>query len=158
GVYVREDPDGPLVFRALPTPTHAEVADVARRTARRIERILEAHGRWLDPEMAGAEPHPLELDEPGLAACYRAAALGLGVAGERAGKPTLRLILSPEQLASAEHDAVDEPVAEVRGINVHARHVVDGRDRRRSSGCASTSRVRPSRAAASSTAPMAASS
>src|SRR5690606_36975722 len=74
GVYVREDPDGPLVFRALPTPTHAEVADVARRTARRIERILEAHGRWLDPEMAGAEPHPLELDEPGLAACYRAAA------------------------------------------------------------------------------------
>jgi hypothetical protein len=76
--------------------------------------------------MAGAEPRPLELDEPDLAACYRAAALGLGIAGLRRGRPTC-LIVSPEEAAGAEHGARDQPVAEVRGINVYARHVVDGR-------------------------------
>ncbi len=62
GVYIRRSSDGPLVFCTLPTPTHAEVADIARRTADRIENAmsrqakshrhsLQAHGRSLDPEM-----------------------------------------------------------------------------------------------------------
>jgi hypothetical protein len=41
GVYVRGD-DGELVFHALPPPTAAEVAGVARRTAERARRMLEA--------------------------------------------------------------------------------------------------------------------
>ena len=36
GVYIREKKDGPLVFLPLPTPTREEVAEVARRTAKRI--------------------------------------------------------------------------------------------------------------------------
>lgn len=128
GVYVRKDPNGPLVFHPLPTPTRAEVADVARRTAERIERILRAHGRSLDPEMQDDEPHPLCLEQPGLAACYAAAAQGVSVTGARAGQPTLRLVVSDHEPCDGRDD--DEPVAQVRGINVHAKQLVDGRDRR----------------------------
>jgi hypothetical protein len=49
------------------------VFEVARRTAERIEKLLRASGRSLEPH--GDEPEPaLCLDEPGLAACYAAAA------------------------------------------------------------------------------------
>jgi hypothetical protein len=129
-VYIREREDGPLVFLPLPTPTHAEVADVARGTAERIECILRAHGRSLDPEMQDDEPPALCLDEPGLAACYAAAAQGIALTGERAGQSALRLVGSqtPRADTPAARDNND-PVAEVRGINVHARRVVGGRDR-----------------------------
>ena len=45
GVYVREREDGPLVFLPLPTPTSAEVADVARRTAERIEAAMSRQAK-----------------------------------------------------------------------------------------------------------------
>jgi hypothetical protein len=69
-----------------------------------------------------------EPDEPTLAAYYAAAAQGISVAGERAGKPTLRLVVSDGPTPTRTEDD-DEPVAEVRGINVHAKQRVDGRDR-----------------------------
>jgi hypothetical protein len=124
GVYVRQDEAGPLVFHPRPTPTGAEVADVARRTAK---RILVAHGRSLDPVHDDQE-HPLCLEQPGLAACYAAAAQGVSVTGDRAGQPTLRLVLSPHE--PRDHHAEDEPVAEVGGVNMHAKQRVDGHDRR----------------------------
>ncbi|GMV13973.1 MAG: hypothetical protein AMXMBFR56_21970 [Polyangiaceae bacterium] len=98
GVYVHEgdDPQAPLEFRVLDTPTHADIAEVAARTAARVEKILRAHGRSLDPELGDDMPPELALDEPGLAACYAAAAQGVSVSGEHAGKPPLRLITSPE--------------------------------------------------------------
>jgi hypothetical protein len=40
GVYVRDKDSGRLVFHALGTPSRAEVAEVAARTAARIEKIL----------------------------------------------------------------------------------------------------------------------
>ncbi|MBK7583062.1 MAG: transposase [Myxococcales bacterium] len=134
GVYVHADgdPRAPLEFRELDAPTHADVAQVAARTAARIESILKAHGRSLDPELGEQELPELCFDEPGLAACYAAAAQGIGVSGERAGKPLLRLVVPaelPERSRAA--DATDAPIAEVRGINLHAAQVIDGRDRRR---------------------------
>ncbi|MBK8998729.1 MAG: transposase [Myxococcales bacterium] len=106
--------------------------EVASRTAARIEKVLRAHGRSLDPELGDDTPPELALDEPGLAACYAAAAQGVSVSGDRAGKPPLRLIASPDpQPRPRAADATDEPIAEVRGINIHAAQVVDGRDRRR---------------------------
>jgi len=57
GVYVREGPDGALVFHPLPAPTRADVTEVARRTAARVERILRARGRSLDPQMQTDDPH-----------------------------------------------------------------------------------------------------
>jgi hypothetical protein len=105
---------------------------VARRTASRIEKALRAIGCTLDPEDGDAASPELTLDEPGLAACYAAAAQGISVSGDGAGLPTLRLVLSPEPSPRGTDTGplADDPVAEVRGINVHARQVVDGRDRR----------------------------
>ena len=77
--------------------------------------------------MADAEPPELCDEEPGLAACY-AAARGVSVSGDREGLPPLRLVVSVD--AKPPTDDPDDPVAEVRGVNVHARQVVDGRDRR----------------------------
>ncbi|HEX7625099.1 MAG TPA: transposase, partial [Anaeromyxobacteraceae bacterium] len=130
GVYVRDKEDGRLVFHPLGPPTRADVAKVAARTAARIEKLLRAHGRSLDPEMHDADPPGLCLDDPGLAACYAAAARGVSVSGERAGQTPLRLVVSPSREAAASSDDDDDdPVAELRGINLHARQCVDGRDR-----------------------------
>jgi hypothetical protein len=88
GVCVRDTESGALVFEQLGTPSHAEVLDVARRTAERVDRLLTKSGRSLERE--GDEPRPeLVLDEPGLASCYAAAAQGISVSGERAGLPEL---------------------------------------------------------------------
>jgi len=90
GVTVRDATSDALVFHTLPTPTHAEVADIARRTAERIEKVLRAHGRSLDPVMQDGqddEPPKLCSDEPGLAACYAAAARRVAASGDRAGLP-----------------------------------------------------------------------
>ena len=133
GVYVRQDPSDPhsaLVFRALPTPTREQVAQVARRTADRVERLVEAQGRSLDPEQSAGEPVELQLEHPALAACYDAAALGIAVSGDRAGQPTLRLI-SSDRTDPGPDESADEPVAEVSGFSLYARQVVDGHDRRR---------------------------
>jgi hypothetical protein len=62
---VRPQSAGELVFESLDTPTCAETADIAARTAERIALIFDKHGRSLDPEMTDSEPHALQLDEPG---------------------------------------------------------------------------------------------
>jgi hypothetical protein len=105
-----------------------EVTEVAGRTAVRVERILRAHGRSLERNGQIEECDRLTADEPTLAVYYAAASQGISVAGERAGKPTLRLLIS-EGPTAKRRVGNDEPVAEVRGINVHAKQRVDGRDR-----------------------------
>ena len=42
----------------------------------------------------------------------------------------LRLVVSPQPTAAATGNDNADPVAEVRGINLHARQRVDGHDRR----------------------------
>jgi len=128
GVYVRDGPEGRLAFHPLPAPTRADVTEVARRTAARVERILGLHGRSLERHGQVEECDRLTADEPTLAVDYAAAAQGISVAGDRAGKPTLRLVVSDGPTSTRIADD-DEPVAEVRGINVHAKQRVDGRDR-----------------------------
>jgi hypothetical protein len=124
---MRDAVSGKLMFEALGSPGQADVLDVARRTAERIDKVLQKTGWSLEPE-ADEPPPQLLLDEPGLAACYAAAALGIGVSGERAGLPALRLVFgqpAPERPESGS----DEPVAEHRGVNVHPKQWLDGRDR-----------------------------
>lgn len=129
GVYVRDAESGALKFEELGTPSHADVLDIARRTAERVDTLLRKRGRSLEPE--GDEPvAELLLDEPGLAACYSAAAQGLSVSAERAGKPQLRLVFGTGTAPERAELEPDEPVADHRGINVHAKQSVDGRDRR----------------------------
>lgn len=63
---------------------------------------------------------------------HGAATQGISVAGERAGKPLLRLLLPQEPPARPRaSDIAGQPIAEVRGVNIHAAQLVDGRDRHR---------------------------
>jgi hypothetical protein len=52
GRRVRARGLGQAVCRALGSRIAAELADMVRRTAERVEHILLAHGRSLDPELA----------------------------------------------------------------------------------------------------------
>jgi hypothetical protein len=108
------------VFLELPPPTRHDVAEVAARTAHAVERVLAKHGRELD------DMQPVELEQPALASCLSASAHGFDLTGERAGKPTLRLVCTPPAPKTYPKPL---PVAEVRGFNVHAVTTVNGADR-----------------------------
>ncbi len=124
GVYVCEEPSALLVFHPLPAPTVDEVADVAKRTALRVKKILERHGRSLDGT-GDLDTHDAQPSEQlALSACYGAAAAGLGLDGKRAGQPLLRVV-DPGRARDA------EPFAEVMGFNVHAEVAIPAHDRAR---------------------------
>jgi len=135
GVYT-EDASGVLTFHALPTPTAAEVSEIAERTAKRLHKAFQKQGRaspWdeaADPADA-ALTDSLQDAQPGLFACYQAAAAGIAVSGERAGRPLLRLMLSPGAMTSksSSSEEPEQPVATALGVNLYAKQVVDGRDR-----------------------------
>ncbi len=123
GVYVR-GVDGELGFHPLPEPTQADVARVAARTARRIERVLASLGR--DADTAADADDELVLEHPALAGCYRAATGGRQLFSDP-GARTVRLLgPAPEHRRTTSLPLV----AEVGGVNVHAARVVDGRDRK----------------------------
>ena len=124
GVYVREEPSAPLVFHPLLAPTVDEVADVAKRTALRVQKILERHGRSLDGTGDLDANDAQAQEQLALSACYGAAAAGLGLDGQRAGQPLLRVV-DPSRARDA------EPFADVMGFNVHAEVAVPAYDRAR---------------------------
>jgi hypothetical protein len=113
GVYVRNS-QGDFEFVGLPKPTSAQIADVAKRTADRVEKLLRDRGLLPENEADSASQEPSE--QPGLFACYELASQSLSRSN---GGPSLRAV--PD---------LNEPVAEVRGINIHAKQLVDGRDRK----------------------------
>ena len=104
-------------------------SDVALRTAQRLDKLLRAQGHSLLPDdCTDPEPLALQLGHPALAACYDAASRGLTVSGDRTGQPSLRLVQSEGTPPAASPQ--DVPAAEVFGVNLYAKQVVDGRDRR----------------------------
>jgi hypothetical protein len=128
-VYVRKAGSAELHFESLPAPSLEEVQDVSRRTAERVETLLERTGRFSDVERAADEAlDPLSADQPVLASCYQAAAAGRELLGPRAGQPTLRLV---ERGQSAARSGSAGLCGEVRGVNVHAGSAIDSRDRKR---------------------------
>jgi hypothetical protein len=129
GVYVRDAESGAPVFHELPPPTRDDVERVAARTADRVEKALSKRGRSLDGRADDGEAEdPLAGEHPALASCYAASAQGVALSAERAGQPLLRLVASSSPDRARDPDPHD-PVAEVRGINVHARQRVHGHDR-----------------------------
>ena len=123
GVYVRDE-HGELTFHALSTPTAEEVAQVAAWTHAGIVRALERHGRSL--EGMDEAPDAIAHEQPVLASCYGASAGDMQLLGASPGQKTAKLV-HPVRLVSSQ----TEPLAEVGGVNVHAKVVIDGRDRRR---------------------------
>jgi len=111
GVYVRNK-DGALEFLELDEPTAEEVANVTRRTTKRVAAILERHGRSVEAILGYGSTYggddddtdPLQEQQLALASCYGATARRMSLFGARAGQPTLRLVCMGE----ARHT---EPVA-----------------------------------------------
>jgi hypothetical protein len=78
---------GPLGFHALAPPTTEDVTEVVLRTAKRLQKVLAPHGRLLDDGTVDPSPRTEQL---ALSALVGVAVSGLGLAGERAGKPAPR--------------------------------------------------------------------
>lgn len=123
GVYVR-DAQGQLVFRALPEPSADEVAQVAEWTHAALLRVLEGHGRSLEGDESGTDV--LRDEGPALASCYAASAADVQLLGSAPGQRTSKLVRPLRIVPSP-----TEPLAEVGGVNVHAKVAFDGRDRQR---------------------------
>ena len=124
GVWVQGG-HGALEFHVLPQPSPAELAQLAERTAARLKRIFEAHGRSFEQPCDDGEP--LALEHPALASCYQAATGGRQLLGDQPGAPVQRFMAA--QPASGQATAPSPLLAQACGINVHAERVVDGRDR-----------------------------
>jgi hypothetical protein len=94
------------VLSSASTPSSVEVRDIARRTALRLHRAFQKQGRpspWEEHAFIdSAESDPFSLKEPGLFACYQAAASGVAVSGEQAGQRLLRLLIHDQILWSAQ--------------------------------------------------------
>lgn len=123
GVYVR-DAQGALVFHTLPAPSGEDVAQVAAWTHAALLGVLARHGRSLDG--VGEESDALAQEQPVLASCYAASAGDVQLLGAAPGQKTSKLV-RPVRLVPSPSEAL----AEVGGVNVHAKVVVDGRDRKR---------------------------
>lgn len=135
GVMFVRGADGHLVFHSLAEPSAEQVAEVARRTAKRVGRILQRHGRSLEGMFGSKAESEGESDcdddsdtfadsQQALACCYGAATQGVTMFGERAGAPTQRMVRAQLRRPS-------EPAAKVAGFDVHAKVAFDGRDRER---------------------------
>lgn len=96
---------------------------MAAETHARI-RVLARRGRSLD----GVDDAPDELAsaEPVLASCYAASTADVQLLGAAPGQKTAKLVQPVRRVPSP-----SEPLAEVGGVNVHAKVAFDGRDRRR---------------------------
>jgi len=134
GVYVR-DAQGALGFHELPTPSSAEVREIARRTARRLHAAFLKQGRkspWDDEAASGAsgDTEPFGLEQPGLFACYQAAAQGIAVSGERTRQPALPVAFgASSEPTKTKSKTEEQPVAEALGVSVYAKQRVHGHDR-----------------------------
>jgi len=120
GVWVR-DADGELRFRDLPPPSAEDVAEVASRSYEKLVRVLARHGRGL--EGVDDAPDTLADEQPVLASCYGASAADVSLLGEDAGQRAAKLT-GPVRVALEPTGAV----AEVGGVNVHAKVRVEGWD------------------------------
>jgi hypothetical protein len=95
-----------------------------RGLARALSRRLHALTRRLDGTGERDAHDAQGVDPLALSACFGAAASGLGVDGDRAGQPLLRIVV-PSLAREA------QPFAEVMGVNVHAQVAIPARDRAR---------------------------
>jgi len=143
GVYV-EDEQGELRFCELPSPSSAEVANIARRTARCLHQAIKKKGRpspWDDEHAWGdsGESDLLSVEQPGLFVCHQAAVSGVAVWDERARQPVLRLVAGGQLGAEcpSESQLPAEPVAEALGSGV-ARDGVNAGEKP-NSGCGTAS-------------------
>ena len=122
GVFVRDEPDGPLTFHELPPPSDDEVTAVAWETCRRTRDILIRAGRWVDDENRANED-PLAEREPALASLYQASVRGVLSLGPRRGQRVVQFY--GEAARDLDDDSGIRRVG--YGFNLHAsQHIAAG--------------------------------
>ena len=119
GVFVPDADGTSVTFRALPAPTHAEIASVAWSTCQRVVEHLRREGRFTDAEDTDA----LAVDEPGLAQCYTGSIQGVLTLGPKAGTRVVRLF------GQAADESPTKPKA-AHGFDVHAGTRVSADDKK----------------------------
>ena len=122
GVFVR-DGDGTLRFRQASPPTDEDVHRVVARVRRRLERLGVT-----GTASAAEDPDPLADESAALAALSRAAILGRGALGPRAGRRPVRIGADPDAPWVERHVPLH---AHEAGFDLHAAVHVAAGDRER---------------------------
>jgi hypothetical protein len=117
GVYA-EDEDGIIRFHRVGPPSDAEVARVAGRIARRVEKLMLRRG--IEPDAEGNI-------QPFLAKLYSAAAAGRALSGKRAGQQAVRV--GDLENMHDHKDASSPRCANVNGVGLHANTSIPAHDR-----------------------------
>ena len=124
GAYA-EDDKGRIIFHPVPPPSDKEVARVAERIARRIEKLMIRRG--LAPQGDSLEGDAFGNAQPLLAELYGASISGRIAAGPRAGRQVARVGNDPDL---EETEVVASPrCASVSGVNLHANVCIPAHDR-----------------------------
>jgi hypothetical protein len=126
GAYMWTDPDEKPVFRAVPEPVHAEVAQVAWNTCQQTLALLRRRGKYFDADPVDCDD--LAHQEPLLADCYAASVQGTTTIGDRAGQRLLRL---RQVVVDGRQERRQEVNGPAHGFNVHAGVRVPAHDRGR---------------------------
>ena len=121
GVFIQTSSESTPVFRALPAPTDAEVAQVAWETCQRTLAILRKQGRFFDEDISDDK---LAQEEPALAAFANASIKGTLVLGPRSGKRVVRF----HGVAAKNADQVVTMQTPGYGFNLHAKRRVSAHD------------------------------
>jgi len=126
GVYA-VDEKGLIHFHPAAPPSDAEVARVAARILRRLERLLERRG--LGPRADPEEADSLERTQPMLSELYGASVSGRVATGPRAGRRVTRV---GDRIDVAGTSAITGPgCAAISGVSVHANVRIPAHDRMR---------------------------
>jgi hypothetical protein len=117
GVYA-EDSDGFIYFHRVGPPADAEVARLAGRISRRIEKLMTKRGHAPDAE---------QNIQPFLAELYGASVSGRVLSGPRAGQQVVRM-------GDLENDHGGKEIssprcANVNGVGLHANTAIPAHDR-----------------------------
>jgi hypothetical protein len=83
GVFIQEEPGGPVEFYDLPPPTDEEIAEVAQEVCRKTIELLKSKGLWKDEESDTEDSFADK--EPALAHAYQASVRGVLSTGPRSG-------------------------------------------------------------------------
>jgi hypothetical protein len=91
GVFVQTEPDGPVVFHALPKPEPDDLQSIAGAIVRAATRLLEGRGLCWDPAQAAEQglevEDPVAHRSPLLAECCAHSMQGIVTVGPNRGQP-----------------------------------------------------------------------
>lgn len=121
GVFIQEEPGGPVEFYDLPPPTDEEIAEVAQEVCRKTIELLKSKGLWKDEESDTEDSFADK--EPALAHAYQASVRGVLSTGPRSGQRVVRFF------GAAARNEKDTRKRSTSAFDIHARRSTFAHDR-----------------------------